>query len=222
MMERLKQIRGAIFDLDGTLLDSMGVWSEIDQKFLAKRGLAVPPDYMKAVSVLDFSSAAQYTIGRFGLKESPAEIVQEWREMAHHAYAHELMLKPGAAAYLKGLIRQGVRLGIATSGAPELFGPALEHNGVAGLFPVVVTTQEVGSGKTTPAVYLEAARRLGLPPQQCAVFEDLSVGARSARQAGFLTVGVYDRHAGADAELLQREADLYIRSFEELQEPARR
>lgn len=219
-MERLKGIRGAIFDLDGTLLDSLGVWSGIDRAFLAKRGLAVPPDYMKAVSAMDFSTAARYTIGRFDLKEAPEQIVEEWRQMACHAYAHELALKPGVEAYLKRLARQGVRLGVATSGAPELFRPALANNGVDDLFAAAVTTQEVGKTKASPEVYLEAARRLGLEPRQCAVFEDLAVGACSAKQAGFLTVGVYDRHAGADAEILQREADIYIRSFEELLEPA--
>ena len=89
----MKQYKGAIFDLDGTLLDSMRVWDDIDVAFLKKRGLEVPPDYQEAITPLGFLEAARYTIRRFGFPETPEELIQEWHQMAVDAYTYEVELK---------------------------------------------------------------------------------------------------------------------------------
>ena len=209
-MERLQHIQGAIFDLDGTLLDSMWVWAEIDRRFLSKRGFAVPPDYLAAVNGLDFIQAARYTVDRFGLDETPETLVAEWSETARAAYAQEIGLKPFAADYLRALHSRGVKLGIATSAAPELYVPALTRGGVFDLFSAATLTKEVSRGKAFPDIYIETAARLNLSPAECAVFEDISIGVRSAKAGGFLAVGVFDRYADADTP---RYADIYIDSF---------
>ena len=215
-MERLAQKKGMIFDLDGTLLDSMWIWDEVDRRFLAKRGIALPPDYMEAVNALEFSQAAAYTISRFALEDSPAALIREWTELSRQAYACEIRLKPGAKAYLARLRQNGIRLGVATSSARELFVPALKNNGIYDCFTAFATTKEAGKGKDFPDVYCLAARRLGLGPSECAVFEDTLTGLKGAAAGGFLTVGVYDAFSTAAQAAVMQASNLYIKDFLEL------
>ena len=111
----IRECKGAIFDLDGTLLDSMGVWHQIDVDFLAKRGFAVPEDYQKAITPMGAYQAAVYTIERFALNEKPEDLVQEWLDMAYEAYSQRLLLKPYAYEYVSKLYEDGRKLAIATS-----------------------------------------------------------------------------------------------------------
>ena len=219
-MERLKGIKGAIFDLDGTLLDSMGIWGEIDRRFLERRGIELPEDYIDAMKFMEFNRAAEYTIRRFGLDETPEALMAEWTQMSRDAYAQEIELKPGVRACLARLARAGVKIAAATSCTQELFVPALKRGGVYDLFPALATPAEAGVGKHSPAVFLLAAQRLGLEPEACAVFEDTLQGVLTAREAGFATVGVYDESSDAEQEDIRRQANFYIRSFLEFGPPS--
>ena len=191
------QFQGAIFDLDGTLLDSMGVWEDIDRAFLGRRGIPVPPDYMDKVAALSFPAAAVYTIERFALPETPETLMEEWSSMARDAYAHR------------------VKLAVATASSEELFIPALKRSGVYHLFDAFTTLKEVARGKGFPDIYLRAAEKLGLEPGVCAVFEDLAAGIAGAKAGGFWAVGVYDEHAAADRDRIIGMADAYLASLEE-------
>ena len=132
----------ALFDLDGTLIDSKGVWARIDAEFLLRRGITPPDDYMKAVSSKKFSEAAVYTIARFGLDDTVEGLSAEWLEMARHEYGTNIFLKPGAADYLRALKKAGVRLG-TVSGLPHALSDAvLEHNGVRELFDAFISEFE--------------------------------------------------------------------------------
>lgn len=212
----MKHIKGAIFDLDGTLLDSMDVWERIDIDFLAKRAIPVTREYVETVTPMSFQAAAEYTISAFGLRESPEDIIAEWRAMAADAYAHRVGLKPGARDYLAHLRSQGVRLAVATASEEALYRPALERNGVYGLFDAFATVKEVPRGKGYPDVYLLAAARLGLPAADCAVFEDICAGIRGAKAGGFYAVGVYEPYCDYEKDEIVRTADLYIHSFHDL------
>ena len=207
------QFQGAIFDLDGTLLDSMGVWEDIDRAFLGRRGIPVPPDYMDKVAALSFPAAAVYTIERFALQETPESLMEEWSDMARDAYAHRVPLKAGAGAYLERLKRNGVKLAVATASSEELFIPALKRNGVYHLFDAFTTLKEVARGKGFPDIYLLAAQRLGLAPARCIVFEDIYDGICGARDGGFFTCAVEDAASASMRAQIQAAADVYIRSF---------
>ncbi|PST47482.1 beta-phosphoglucomutase [Bifidobacterium callitrichos] len=191
--------KAAIFDLDGTLLDSMGVWDQVDIDFLARRGIPVPDDYMAKVAPMQFRQIAEYTIARFGLNDTPEQLMDEWDEMARVAYATQVEAKPGALDYLRELKARGVRLGVATSLPPRLREPALGHVGMLDLFDEIVSVDDANDvGKDRPDVYLLAARRLGVEPADCTVFEDLLVAIRSAKSVGMTVWAMHDDSSDAD------------------------
>lgn len=203
-------IEGAIFDLDGTLLDSVWIWEEIDRAFFSARGMTVPPDYMRAVSLMQYRQTAEYTIKRFGLNEQPEALMAEWTRGALEAYRTRLELKPFVKQYLKQLSALGIKLAVATSATPEMCLPALERNGVLDMFSAVIATMEIGKGKEHPDVYLAAADALGLKPNACAVYEDTLDALQTAKAAGFFPVAVYDGYSARDAEKLRQTASLSI------------
>lgn len=213
---RVKQFRGAVFDLDGTLLDSLGIWEKIDREFLGTRNLPVPQDYAQKVSALSFSAAAEYTIRRFGLPDSTEQLVAEWNRMALDAYRFRIELKPGAKEYLSCLRGKGVRLAVATSSYRDLFLPTLQRHGIVDWFDTIVTAAEVARGKGFPDIYERAAGQIDCLPGDCVVFEDLPDGLRGARAGGFYTVGVYDFYCAEEEAQVRRLADRYIRDFHEL------
>ena len=212
-----KHIRGAIFDLDGTLFDSMGVWMEVDRNFLNKRKIAMPEDYHDEIKSRNFPEAAKYTKARFSLTDTEEEIMREWMEMTALSYANDVVLKPHARDYLVSLRKRGIKLAVATSSKRRLYQPVFDRYGLSDFFETVVTTEET-SPKHLPHVYNEAAKRLGLPPQACAVYEDILVGIKSAKAAGFYAVAVSDHASAAEEAALRAVADEYILSFKELTE----
>ena len=164
-------MQGAIFDLDGTLFDSMWVWNQVDLDFLGKRGFEVPDDYTKAIAHMDAHRTARYTIDRFGLSEDIDDIVNEWFEMAKDKYAYDVICKQGAYEYVEKLHNQGVKIAIATSSDKVLFEKTLERTGLNKFIDAVVMVKEVNKGKSHPDVYLEAARRLGTNPCDTVVYK---------------------------------------------------
>ena len=131
--------KAAIFDLDGTLLDSMGVWDQVDIDFLSRRGIEVPDDYMTKVAAMQFRQIAEYTIARFGLQDTPEELMQEWDDMARVMYSTVVEAKPFACEYLRQLRDSGARLAVATSLPPALREPAMRHVGIFDYFNEIVS-----------------------------------------------------------------------------------
>ena len=215
MTDHLRPFSGAIFDLDGTLLDSMSVWAEIDEEFLGRRGFAVPPDYMEAITPLGFRGTALYTIERFGLSDTPEGLMEEWSTMAREKYAHEVMLKPGAKELLCELHSAGIPLAIVTASSQDLFMPCLIRNGIAEYFSLILTTDGTGFTKNGPEIWRLAAEKMGLRPENVVIFDDAAASVLGAKQAGLQTVGVFDPHSKGQ-DVLMREADLYTESLEEL------
>ena len=204
--------KAAIFDLDGTLLDSMGVWARVDEVFFAKRGMAVPEDYGRALAGLSYRESAEYTIARFGFTQSWQEIVDEWTRQARQEYAENVGLKPGAREYLRALAAAGVKLAVATALPEYLYAPCLKHLGIYDMFAALVSTDDTdGRGKASGEVFLLAARRVGEAPENCAVFEDVLEGVRGAKRAGMRAYFVRDdaskHHHGEMAKIADGAVD---------------
>lgn len=212
----MKEFKGAIFDLDGTILDSMWVWEQVDVNFLGNRGISVPRDYAKEISAMNIITAAEYTIARFGLPETAEQVAAEWYDMAMKEYSEDVQLKAGAREYMAYLKAKDVKLAVATSSPRELFLPCLENNEIFEFFDTIVTTMEVERGKDFPDVYEEAARRISLKPSECMVFEDILKGIKAAKRGGFYVVALEEDHAIEDREEIRQVSHKYIRDFEEL------
>ena len=158
---KANQGKGAIFDLDGTLLDSMGVWDQVDVDFLAKRGIEVPDDYMQKVAAMQFRQIAEYTIARFNLSDTPEELMEEWNHMARVMYSTVVEAKPHAREYLATLKASGAKLSVATSLPPTLREPAMRHVGIFDYFDEVVRRGRYRQGQAgrVPAGRVEARHR---------------------------------------------------------------
>jgi len=208
-------IKAYVFDLDGTLLDSMDVWSKIDIEFLHKRGFAVPDDYAHMTTAMSFQQAAEYTIQRFNLSESAESLMRQWRDMAVFAYGNTIQMKPYAKEYLSSLKKCGAKLAIATSAAPDHYDAALRAHGIYEWFDVICSTEDVGCGKTSPDIYLLVADKLGVPPCDCLVFEDILPAVKSAKSIGMTVYAVYDKFSDRNWAEITELADGAIYSFEE-------
>ncbi len=206
----------AIFDLDGTLVDSTGVWAQIDIDFLGSRGIEVPPDFMQAIKTHNFQTGSVYAVQRFGLDEKPEDVAREWYGRAKDAYANTLPLKSHALEFLTFLKGLGLRLAVATSSDRALYVPCLERNGVYGLFDSFTQTDEVERGKGYPDVYERAAYKCGTEISRCIVFEDILKGVEGAVDGGFFTVGVWDSESAKDEMRIRQICSLFIRDYAEL------
>ena len=203
----------AIFDLDGTLIDSMHVWEKIDIDFLKSRGISIPSGYSSVIRDMSFKESALYTIRRFCLTETEDELMDTWNLMAASEYGENIFLKPHAMEYLKTLMERGVSLGIATSLPPVLYEAALTNNGIYDLFDVICSASDVTRGKEHPDIFLHAARKLNAAPENCVVFEDILPAVRSAKLAGMKVCGVYDNSSKEQWDDICRAADWAIYDF---------
>jgi len=201
-------IRAALFDLDGTLLDTGHVWARVDELFFAARDMAIPADYARAISGMSFFATAAYTRERFRLPQTAEEIVREWTEMTAREYAERVELKPGSAEFLRTLKSRGAKLAVVTSLHRALYEPCLARNGVLPLFDLCLSTDEVGGrSKADGHLYRAAADRLGAAYPDCAVFEDVYEGILGAKKLGMRPFCVvdpkYTHHLAAIREIAE-------------------
>lgn len=212
----MKKFKGAIFDLDGTVLNSMGLWKKVDELFFTSRNMPIPEGYIQAISPLGTVGAAHYTKETYGIKESIEEIIEEWQTTAKREYAENVTLKPHAKDYILSLKEQGLSLAVATASDPEMFGDCLKKYGIDTAFDFFITVNEAGKGKGFPDIYLKAAERMGIKPSECMVFEDILTAITSAKSAGFYCVAMYDESSEKDKEKIKEISDRLIFDFEEM------
>ena len=211
-----KEIKAVIFDLDGTLVDSMWMWKAIDIEYLGRYGYDCPEDLQKAIEGMSFSETAVYFKERFSIPDTLDQIKADWIAMSIDKYRYEVPLKPGAGAFLAELKARGIRAGIATSNGREMVDAVLESLKITDYFDVVTTACEVAAGKPAPDLYLQVAERLEVRPEDCLVFEDVPAGILAGKRAGMQVIAVEDKFS-MDMEGEKRAlADAYIRNYEEL------
>ena len=209
-----------LFDMDGTLIDSNGVWKNVDRAFLARRGLPYTREYYEGVAHTILPLAAEFTKAYCGLSESCGDIIAEWMEMAKDAYAH-VTVKPGVRAYLEQCRAEGKRMAVVTSSVPEHCRTALTRLDLMRYFEGVTFAHDLGLEKKSPELWQAAAASHGVSPEACTMFDDSLSACRGAKSAGMRAVGVYDGFFAQDETAMRGFCDVYIRSFEELLLPPR-
>lgn len=205
-----------IFDLDGTITDTNGVWLEVDREFLSRRGLTNTPEYERVVSRSIYPIAARFTKDYYQLPDAPEDIMEEWDALAEQHYRELAPLKPGAEAFLRQCVSQGRPMAVFTACRPALCRAALERFGLWELFGRVVFAEEIGLEKRDPRCFVELSARLGAPLEECTLFDDSPDNCATAVKAGMEAVGVYDVYYASRQEELRAACSRYIRSFEEL------
>ena len=198
-----------IFDLDGTLLDSMFVWKDAGAIFLREKGIEAPDDLYEQLKAMSLKQAAQYLNNRFQLSLSTSEIMEGIKGVVEKQYVNEVQLKPFVREYLKHLKACHKQMCIVTASEYSHVEAALKRLGVWNCFEFVLTCSEVGCGKDNPIIFQLAAQEWGVTPQEVVVFEDALHAIETAKAAGFYTVGVYDESAKNDMEEIKKIADVF-------------
>jgi HAD superfamily hydrolase (TIGR01509 family) len=194
ILEKLREKYDAlILDLDGTILDSMRLWYEVDRKFLSRYGYEVTSEYTEFVKSTSIEEGAQYTVDNYDIPLTPSEVADTWNEMVFSEYANNVRLKEGSYEYIRRAKQMGFKIACATALTSANARAALDANKVTGLIDALITLEDIGKvNKSEPDIYLRASRELGVPPGRCIVFEDVPVAVTGARKGGFDICAVYD------------------------------
>lgn len=208
--------KAIIFDLDGTLVDSLWVWSYIDTNYLSKHNIIAPNNLHSEICHLSFIDTAKYFKNTFNIPDSIDEIMAEWNSMAYDSYSSEVFIKKGVKEFLDKLKDLGIKIALATSNSEELLTITLKNNNIYDYFDVITTTSEVTRGKDHPDVYLLTANKLNVDPKDCIVFEDILLAVRGAKKAGMKVFAVKDNHSINDIDNLINESDYFFECYTEL------
>jgi 16S rRNA pseudouridine516 synthase len=209
-------IKAVIFDLDGSLVDSMWIWHAIDIEYLGKFGIPKPENLQADIGGRSFSETAVYFKERFQLPDTLQQIKDDWNRMAWDKYAKEVPLKEGVMDLMAFCKAKGILMGIATSNSRELVDNIVSVHQLEQYISCIMTGCEVEKGKPAPDVYLAVADRLGVKPEECLVFEDIIEGIMAGKAAGMKVCAVYDKHSEQQDEEKRQLADYYTYTFREL------
>ena len=212
----LNDIDAVIFDLDGTLIDSMWMWESIDVEYLKRYGIELPDDLQSSIEGKSFSETALYFKDRFQLPDSIDQIKSDWNHMAWDKYRNEVPVKEGVRELLTHLKEHHIPAGIATSNSRKLVDLIIEKHQLKEFFQSIRTSCEVEKGKPSPDIYLLVAKDLNVEPNRCLVFEDVLHGVMAGKNANMKVCAVYDEYSEKDKEQKRRLADYYIHSISEV------
>lgn len=208
-------MKGLIFDLDGTLLDSMPAWNHLLDNMLRQKGINPPADLLDRTKTLGLENATSMVLQEFGLNEDPDEVYQLFQDEMAYQYCNHIPLKPGVKEFLNAM-RGKTAMAIATATSRTLVEKVLAHHNLTEYFQCITTVAEAGIGKHDPKVFLMTAKKLNLSAAECTIFEDSLTAIRSANQAGFSTVAIYEASNLHEQDALKAEATLYIKDFTEI------
>ena len=209
-----KEVDAVIFDMDGTLLNTLGAWKNSTSNFLRSRGIEPPENIDAEMAALSLMDGARAIKKRFGFTESPEEILQMAIAPIRKFYEEDAMPKPGVPRVLQELKAQGIKLCVATASDRDFAEAALTRTGLMDYIDFIITCDEVGVGKQNPLVYETALKKLGTDRKRTLVVEDALHALQTAKKAGFPTAGVYEANFAADQAFLQSDATYYVPSFQ--------
>ena len=212
----MNRFKAAIFDLDGTLIDSMGIWKVIDEEYLKKYGFDVPENLQEEITHLTIIETAMYFKEKFNIKDDIETIINTWNEMAYHHYSNNIKLKEGVIEFFDYLKNNNIKIALATSNTKILLEATLKNNNIYHYFDSITISEEVGVSKANPDIYLLSAQRLGVEPKDCIVFEDIVQAVRGAKLANMTVYSIYDESSADQKEELMRISDKYINNYLEL------
>lgn len=210
-------IRGAIFDVDGTLLDSMAIWEDAGARYLKGLGIQAQEDLGKLLFPMSLQEGAAYMKARYDLKLSVSQIIEGVGDTVRDYYFYEAPLKKGAADFLEKLSQKDIPMSVATSSELEHIEAAFKRLNVNQYFQKIFTCSQVGAGKSRPDIYLAAGRHMETEPRETYVFEDVLHAIKTADNAGFKTVGVYDRFSESKQEEIRKHSDIYLEDLTNFQ-----
>lgn len=209
----MEQKQAVIFDLDGSLVDSMWIWREIDIEYLGRFGITLPDNLQAQIEGKSFTETALFMKDYFHIPDSIEQMKQDWVKMAWDKYTHEVPLKPGIPEFLEGCRKNGILLGIATSNSRELVENVVAVHQLQDYFSCIMTGCEVQKGKPSPDIYLAVAEALKVNPRHCLVFEDIVAGIMAGKNAGMEVCAVEDIYSAQAREEKKKAADYYIEDF---------
>ena len=218
MITMLKEKEAVIFDLDGTLVDSMWMWNSIDQEYLDRFEIQLPRDLQAQIEGMSFTETAGYFKKRFQLKDSIEQIKADWNQLAWDKYKTEVPLKTGVFEFLTHCKQLGLKMGIATSNSIELVNSIIKVHELDQFIQIVRTSCDVSKGKPSPDIYLLVASQLQVQPERCLVFEDIIPGIQAGKAAGMSVCAVEDPYSANQREEKKKLADYYIEDYFELLE----
>lgn len=193
----------AIFDLDGTLVDSMGYWKNLSVEYLTLMGVKeIPADILERIKPMTVKESAALFVSEFSLDATPEQVAADIAGIMSRHYIEDIPIKPGVAAYLEKLAAKGVRMCVASATVEPLIDACLERLGIRQFFEFTLSCDTVGAGKKSPLVYQRAAEMLGTGAGDCAVYEDAVFAAQTAKKAGFFVYAVCDQVSRAGWEQL--------------------
>ena len=205
-------IKGAIFDLDGTLLDSMWIWDTIGETYLLSLGITPKEDINALFRTFSLTQAAEYYIKNYNVRLSVEQIMEGVNKIVEEYYFNTVQLKNGVKEFLQILRKNNVKMCIATVTDRYQVEAALKRIGIKDYFTDILTCREIGHGKNQPIIYREALKKLGTKKSNTLVFEDAFYALKTASDDGFLTVGIYDKY-NDDIQKIQNRCDIYLQDY---------
>mgnify|MGYP005783901203 FL=1 len=206
----------AIFDMDGTLVDSMPWWQGLAKEYLLKEGVEeISPEVLEKIRPLTITESAVLFKEIYGIQGTPEEMAAKVNGLMAEHYKKDIPLKPGVREYLAGLKEQGVKMCVASATAEHLMEACLKRLDVRDDFEFLLSCEEVGAGKHSPDVYHLAAEKLGASPVDTAVYEDALHAVQTAKQAGFYVIGIYDESMKDNWKEICALADEVMRDWED-------